>query len=189
MTASRIEVAVAALERGELVGVPTDTVYGVAADPWNEAAVARLFILKGRPEDKPVALLAASSDQVDEIADLGAAHHLAARHWPGALTLVLRPVVVIPDWIGTTSVRSVGVRVPDHDELRTLLAATGPLAVTSANRSGEPDTLDDIEAKAVFGDEIAKYMPGRCPGGVASTVVDATGPELVVLRQGPVSAG
>jgi L-threonylcarbamoyladenylate synthase len=180
------EIAAAAISRGEVVGVPTDTVYGIAADPWDAEAVRRLYELKGRPDDKPVGLLAASPAQVAEVADLTPVRDLAERHWPGALTLVLRPIVVIPDWIGSSSVRTVGVRVPDHDDLRELLAMTGPLAVTSANRSGEPETLDETEARSVFGDEIAVYVPGRCPGGVASTVVDATAVEPTVLRQGPV---
>lgn len=170
---------------GRVIGVPTDTVYGLAADPWDETAVGMLFTLKGRPDDKPVGLLAASVDQASDIVDLAAARRLADLHWPGALTLVVRPVVVIPDWIGTSSVRTVGIRVPDHDDLRALLARTGPLAVTSANRSGQPETLDDVQARAVFGTEVPLYVPGRCPGGQASTVVDATQGPLEVLRQGP----
>lgn len=186
MSSDEIAAAAAAVARGEVVGVPTDTVYGIAADPWNENAVATLFELKGRPDDKPVGLLAASASQAAEIADIGPARALTERYWPGALTLVLRPVVVIPDWIGSASVRAVGVRVPDHDGLRRLLGMTGPLAVTSANRSGESETLDEVGARAVFGDRVAVFVPGRCPGGVASTVVDATGPDLVVLRAGPI---
>lgn len=179
--------AAALIGDGEVVGVPTDTVYGVAADPWSETAVARLFSIKGRPDNKPVGLLAASVDQVEEIADLRHVREAAARHWPGPLTLVLTPTVVIPDWIGSANLRTVGVRVPDHDELRHLLEETGPLAVTSANRSGEPEARDDEEARSALGDVVSLYVPGRCPGGVASTVADATGPELVVLRTGPVA--
>ena len=186
MSRDWLAAVVTTISTGGVVGVPTDTVYGIAVDPWNEGAVAAMFELKGRPDDRPVGLLAAARNQVEEIADLGAAANLADAHWPGALTLVVRSVVVIPDWIGNASVRSIGVRVPDHDDLRALLTETGPLAVTSANRSGEAETLDDNAARAVFGDRVAFYVPGRCPGGVASTVVDATGSSAVVLRRGPV---
>lgn len=178
--------AVAAVQAGEVIGVPTDTVYGIGADPRNEVAVSELFRLKGRPEHKPVGLLAASVDQVREVADLGAGEELAQRHWPGALTLVVAPRVVLSDWVGTAAVRTVGLRVPDHTGLRDLLSRTGPLAVTSANRSGGDEALDDDAAKAVFGDEISIYVPGRSPGGTASTVVDVTGGAAVVLRRGPV---
>lgn len=177
--------AAAAIALGEVVGVPTDTVYGLAVDPWNEEAIERLYDLKGRPEHKPIGLLVASVGQAEEIADLGAGRRLV-EHWPGALTLVVRPRVVIPDWIGDRVVGTVGIRVPDHDELRELLEETGPLAVTSANRSGEADLLDDSAARAIFGDRVRVYLPGRCEGGVASTVIDATRGEVRVLRAGPV---
>lgn len=177
--------AVDAIRSGAVIGVPTDTVYGVAADPRHERAVGELYRVKGRPEHKPIGLLAASIAQVEELADLGAGARLARRHWPGALTLVVVPRVLLPDWVGTTAVRTVGIRVPDHDGLRLLLEETGPLAVTSANRSGGEEVHDDIEARAIFGDEISVYVPGRSPGGVASTVVDVTGGAPVVLREGP----
>lgn len=189
MTGAVIQQAAEAIEQGRVVGVPTDTVYGVGADPWNEDAVESLYHLKGRPEHKPIGLLAASVDQVAEIADLGPGETLARAHWPGALTLVVAPRVVIPDWVGSAVMRTVGIRVPDHDLLRSLLERTGPLAVTSANRSGEPEALDDRAARALFGDEVAVYLPGRCPGGTASTVVDVTGGSLVVLREGPIELG
>jgi L-threonylcarbamoyladenylate synthase len=181
--------AVEQLAAGHVVGVPTDTVYGLAVDPWNEEAVALLYELKGRPAGKPVGLLAASVEQVEEIADLGVGADLARSHWPGALTLVVRPRVVIPDWVGDKALGTVGVRVPDHDLLRGLLAATGPLAVTSANRSGEADLVDDTSARAVFGVQVAAYLPGKSPGGTASTVVDVSGRKLRVLRQGPIIVG
>lgn len=186
MAVDVLKKAIAALAAGEVVGVPTDTVYGVAVDPWNEKAVARLFDLKGRPRHKPIGLLAANVAQVEEVADLGSALALAHRHWPGALTLVVRTRVVIPDWVGNSALGTVGVRVPDHEMLCRLLAETGPLAVTSANRAGGAETHDDVSARGVFGDEISVYLPGACPGGVASTVVDATGARLRVLRPGPV---
>lgn len=168
--------------------MPTDTVYGLAVDPHNESAVQRLFELKGRPADKPISLLVASVAEAAQAIEISvAASELAAQHWPGALTLVGVPRSVFPDWIGDPVTRTVGVRVPDHDELRSILAETGPLAVTSANLSNQADTLDHVAAKAIFGDEVTLYVEGHCRGGTASTVVDVTGPEMRTLRQGPIT--
>jgi tRNA threonylcarbamoyl adenosine modification protein (Sua5/YciO/YrdC/YwlC family) len=96
------------------------------------------------------------------------------------------PKVILADWVGDAQRRTVGLRVPDHPVALELLAAVGPLAVTSANMSGEAESLSDEEARVVFGDRVAVYIEGRSPGGEASTVVDVTGSEVVVLRRGPV---
>ncbi|HEY4606914.1 MAG TPA: L-threonylcarbamoyladenylate synthase [Acidimicrobiia bacterium] len=182
-----LESAVNAIHGGEVVGVPTDTVYGIAADPLNETAISKLFELKGRPEHKPIGLLVASLDQAGQIGEIaGAAVVLAEEHWPGALTLVVVPKVVLADWVGDAQSVTVGLRVPDHPVALELLSRTGPLAVTSANVSGGPETMSDREARAVFGDRVAVYLTGTSPGGDASTVVDATSDRLVLLRQGPV---
>lgn len=179
--------AVAAVRAGEVVGLPTDTVYGVGVDPLNDGAVERLFQLKGRPEHKPVGLLVGTVNQAMEVGEIDeVAATLADRYWPGALTLVVTPKVVLAGWVGDQQLRTVGVRVPDHPVALELLAQTGPLAVTSANRSGGEETMSDDEARAIFGDEVAVYLEGTSPGGEASTVVDATGAELAVLREGPV---
>lgn len=182
-----IEEAVAAIRAGEVIGLPTDTVYGIGVDPLNAGAVERLFQLKGRPEHKPIGLLVASIDQAKQIGELGeVATALADRYWPGPLTLVVTPKVVLADWIGDKQLRTVGIRVPDHSLARRLLAQTGPLAVTSANESGGEEARSDREARAIFGDEVAVYLEGTSPGGEASTVVDVSGAELSVLREGPV---
>jgi L-threonylcarbamoyladenylate synthase len=170
--------------------MPTDTVYGIGVDPLNEDAVARLFELKGRPEGKPVGVLVANITQALELAEIeGPAHELALRFWPGALTLVVRPRVIMADWVGDDQRRTIGVRVPDHTVALDLLRSVGPMAVTSANLSGQPDALNDREARMVFGSSVAVYLEGVSPGGEGSTVVDATGAHLVVLRQGPVTLG
>lgn len=183
-----VDRAAEAIAAGEVIGLPTDTVYGIGVDPWNEEAVGRLFELKGRPRHRPVGLLAADLDQADAIARLeGRARELAAAHWPGPLTLVVRPRVVLADWVGDAQLRTVGIRVPHHPVALELLARTGPLAVTSANRSGGPEAMDHLEAEATFGAAVAVYLEGRCPGGSASTVVDVTGPEPTVLRPGPIT--
>lgn len=182
-----IDEALAAILDGQVVGMPTDTVYGVGVDPFNLDAVERLFELKGRPEHKPVGVLVATIDQAREIGEITErAAELAERHWPGALTLIVTPKVVLSDWVGDKQRRTVGIRVPDHPVARDLLKVSGPLAVTSANRSGGQETMSNREARNVFGDEVAVYLEGRAPGGQASTVVDATGPDLAVLREGPV---
>ena len=175
------------IRAGGVVGLPTDTVYGLAVDPRNEAAVLRLFELKGRPADRPIALLAANAETAATIVQITPeARRMAQRWWPGALTLVLEPTEPLPAWVGHLDTRSVGVRVPDHAELRALLAETGPLAVTSANLSGTDPALGQRGAEAVFGAEVDLYLPGRCPGGSASTVVDCTTDPPVVLRPGPI---
>lgn len=182
-----IDEAVAAIRAGQVVGIPTDTVYGIGADPFDLDAVALLFELKGRPQHKPVGVLVATVAQAAEIGhitDLTAG--LASEHWPGALTLIVRPKVVLADWVGDEQRQTIGIRVPDHDLARELLQLSGPLAVTSANESGGREAMNDGEARQVFGDRVAVYLEGEAPGGEASTVVDATGPTLTVIRQGPV---
>ncbi|MFO7299647.1 MAG: L-threonylcarbamoyladenylate synthase [Actinomycetes bacterium] len=178
--------AVEVVRAGGVVGLPTDTVYGIGVDPLQEEAVARLFELKGRPPARPIGILVASLETARELGEIdGYALELARAHWPGALTLVVHARVILPDWVGDRNARTVGIRVPAHPVALELLEAAGPMSVTSANLSGRPDTMDDTEARAVFGDRV-HYVPGSCPGGRPSTVVDATGPRPVVLRRGPV---
>ena len=180
------ETATEILQSGGVVGLPTDTVYGIAAHPDQPSAIERLFELKGRAEDKPIAMLVASVEQAAELVALDVrAWGLGAAHWPGALTLVARAARPLPKWIGSGG-RTVGVRVPDLDVTLDILEAVGPLAVTSANLAGEEPALSDEEARRVFGDRVDHYVPGVCPGSVASTVIDATGTRLTVLRQGPI---
>ena len=182
-----IEAAVAAIRDGYVVGFPTDTVYGLGVDPLNNAAVDSLFEIKGRPEHKPLGVLVASIDQAGLLGEIeGDAYRLATQHWPGALTLIVTPLVILADWVGDAQRLTIGVRVPDHPLARRLLEETGPLAVTSANVSGGREAVNDEEARDVFGDRVAEYLPGVSPGGEASTVVDASGARLSILRAGPV---
>jgi len=182
-----IEAAVEAIRDGQVVGLPTDTVYGIGVNPFDLDAIARLFELKGRPEHKPVGVLAATFEQARELGDIaGEAKALAEKHWPGALTLIVTPSVVMADWVGDQQRRTIGIRVPDHAVARALLEQSGPLAVTSANQSGGKEAMDDSEARDIFGRRVAVYVAGTAPGGAASTVVDATGTDLTVLRKGPI---
>ena len=183
-----IDAAVVAIGDELIVGMPTDTVYGIGADPFSEDAVRALFLAKDRPDVMPIPILAADPEQAADIGVLEpSAATAAAVHWPGALTLVVPRVPGLPEWIGHPTSASVGIRVPDHPVALELLAVTGPLAVTSANRSGFPPAVDDMTARAALGDLVAVYLEGSAGGGEASTVVDLTGIEPRVLRSGPVA--
>ena len=182
-----IHLAVQALRQGEIVGLPTDTVYGLAVVPTDAAAVERLYQLKGRPRYKPLALLVASRQDAESLVELDeVGRGLADRHWPGALTLVARTVRPLPEWVGDPVRATVGVRMPDHGFAVELLEWSGPLAVTSANLSGEPPATDHLQAERTFGSAVAVYLPGVCPGGSSSTVVDVTVSPPRVLRPGPI---
>jgi tRNA threonylcarbamoyl adenosine modification protein (Sua5/YciO/YrdC/YwlC family) len=171
-----------------VVGVPTDTVYGIAADPRAEEAVATLFALKGREPGKPIGILVAGIDEAQELVDLPLyALDWADRHWPGPLTLVAGSRRPLPPGVGDRARNTVGIRVPDHPLTLALLTAFGPLAVTSANRAGGSETLDETEAAATLGTAVTLYLPGRCPGPVASTVVDVTRARPRILRRGPLT--
>ncbi len=178
--------AVELLRGGAVVALPTDTVYGIAADLRLPDAIGRLFAAKQRPPDKAVALLIADADQASVLGEVSlAARVLAQRFWPGGLTLVLpvRAGVTLPDALagGTT----VGVRVPDHPCPRALAKALGPLPTTSANRSGDADSRDARTIAADLGDAIALVLDGGpIHGGPASTVVDCTTDRPKALRVG-----
>jgi L-threonylcarbamoyladenylate synthase len=168
---------------GELVAFPTDTVYGIGSRTGDPAALLRIFAAKRRPPEKAVAWLVGSAD---EIAALGfsadaRALLLAERFWPGGLTLVLP---------ATDGPETQAFRVPDHKVALALLALAGPMAVSSANRSGEPDTLDADDVAIAFADSdepSAIVDGGPVPGGVASTVLDLSGARPRILRDGAVS--
>lgn len=179
MTPLPLDRARALLADGKAVGVPTDTVYGLAT---HHSAQHELFRLKGRPADKPIPVLVGSvTDALDLAIFPPLAGHLAEAHWPGPLTLVLA------SRSGAHLEPTVGVRMPDHPTTLELLDLCGPLTVTSANRSGQPPALSDRQARTVFGEEIEVYLRGVCPGGVASTVIEILPDQPPrVLREGPV---
>ncbi len=179
-----------ALRRGELIVLPTDTVYGVAA-LLDEAALARLYAVKGRPEDRPIPVLLSDPDRIEQVCTgvPEAAHRLIQAFWPGPLTLVLPRVSDLPS--NLTAGPTVGVRVPDHDLTRAIIrAAGGALAVTSANLSDSPPALTAQDAFAQLGAAVAYYLDdGPAAGGTPSTVaaVDTSG-GLRILRQGAIAA-
>ena len=182
--------AVAALRRGGVVAFPTETFYGLAADPRSPAAVERIFSLKQRPADQPLPLIAADAEQVAEhvgtLTPLGA--RLASRGWPGALTLIIPASPRLCEDVHL-STGKVAVRVP-ADEIARLLARQAGHAITStsANVSGEapPSTPEDVVR--VFGDRVDVLIDaGPTPGGLPSTIVDATGDSPVLVRAGVVA--
>ena len=179
--------AVEALRRGEVVGVPTDTLYGLAVDPFQQNALESIFVLKSRPQTKPLPILVASIEQAIGLAVFSDhALDLVDAHWPGALTLILPRSASTPQWLGHGERRTIGLRCPDHSLALELLEAGGPLAVTSANLSGQTAALDHNEAKTLFGDSVSVYLEGSALGGMASTVLDLTESQPVVIREGPV---
>ena len=182
-----MEAALSALRRGEVVGVPTDTVYGLAVDPADPEAVRALFDLKGRGGHLPLVVLAASLAQAEPLVEMSdSRRRLLEQHWPGPLTAVLRSKVTLAPLVGDHDRGTLAVRIPDHRCLLDLLGSSGPLAVTSANRSGAPPARSSDEARAALGDGPAVYLEGNCPGGIPSTVVDLTRSPPTVLREGPV---
>jgi L-threonylcarbamoyladenylate synthase len=176
------------LRNGGLVAFPTDTVYGLASLPFKTEYVERLFAAKGRNSSRAIAVLIGCLDDLPKITPgLGeVGWQLAKRFWPGPLTLVVPKNPRLPEVLSQNA--SVGVRMPDHKIALSLLCAAGPLAVTSANRSGMENTNTAQEVKAQLDGRIHLILDGgRVPGGVPSTVVDCTGSELVVLREGPIT--
>jgi L-threonylcarbamoyladenylate synthase len=180
-----VEAGAAAVRNGEVVVMPTDTVYGVAALPSLEEAVRRLFRIKRRPQAKAVPILGAGIHSLRSVAQFDErAQELAQAFWPGPLTLVLRRSETFPFDLGGEDRDTVAVRVPESPVALDLLAATGPLAVTSANRSGRSPARTVSEAQAEFGSEVAVYVDGGRCGGQPSTVVSLVN-EPTVLRPGP----
>jgi tRNA threonylcarbamoyl adenosine modification protein (Sua5/YciO/YrdC/YwlC family) len=183
-----IEGAAAALGRGELVVLPTDTVYGVAADAFDPAAVASLLAAKGRGRQAPPPVLVGTVRAAAALVeDFGAAgEDLIDQFWPGGLTLVCRARQSLVWDLGDTK-GTVAVRMPLHPVTLDLLKRTGPLAVSSANRSGKPSATTAAEAEAELGESVAVYLDGGpCPGDMASTIVDLTGTVPRLLRAGVV---
>jgi L-threonylcarbamoyladenylate synthase len=181
--------AEAALRRGELVVLPTDTVYGIAAEAFDPVAVDGLLKAKGRGRDMPppvlVGTVRAAMALVMDLADTG--KDLIDEFWPGGLTLVCRSSPTLVWDLGETK-GTVAVRMPLHHVALDLLKKTGPLAVSSANVSGQPPATTADEAMAQLGDSVSVYLDaGPCPGDVPSTIVDLTGSVPRLLRRGVIS--
>ncbi len=183
-----IDEAVNAVRRGGLVVLPTDTVYGVGAEAFDAAAVAAIRTAKGRDDATPPPVLVPDVRTLDGLAtEVSAdARALAEAFWPGPLTLVLRAQPSL-QWDLGDSRGTVALRVPDHPAALALLRRTGPLAVTGAQRVGEPAPLDADAARAQLGDAVTVYLDGGPVPGGASTVVDATVVPPRLVRDGAVT--
>jgi L-threonylcarbamoyladenylate synthase len=178
-----------ALRMGDLVVVPTDTVYGVAADPFAVGATAKIFALKNRPRTLPLPVLISRPRQAWALCDSvppGAAE-LAAAFWPGALTIVM-PQTPDLDWDLGENDGTIALRMPDHADTLELIERTGPLAVTSANVSGEPTPPDVEQIRARLGEDVAIYLDGgSAKGAEGSTIVDLARRRPAIVREGPIA--
>jgi L-threonylcarbamoyladenylate synthase len=184
-TPASIDEAVELLREGSLVAIPTDTVYGLAARLDEDAPIQRLFAAKDRPASLPVAALCASTEDARALAASwpASATTLAARYWPGPLTLVVDAAPELVTRLGSR--RGVGLRVPSDTLCRALLVRTGPLAVTSANPHGAAPVTTADGVLAIL-DGVAAVLDGGTRDGAVSTVVDLTGPSPVVVREGAI---
>lgn len=184
-----LDEAVLAIRRGGVIAIPTDTLYGLAVDPFLSEAVERVFAVKGRPTDQGLLLIAADLEQVT--AFFGAlprlAERLASRFWPGPLTLLLGAPPTLPRAL-RGGAASVGVRVPAHPVARRLCRVCGcPLTATSANLSGAVPSANPDEVARTLGDRIDVLVDaGMTPGGPPSTIVDARGSAPVLVRKGAI---
>lgn len=178
------------LRAGGVIGFPTDTAYGLGADPFNESAVRRIFEIKGRPEAKPILLIASSLEMAGRVAHLSdTALALAERFWPGPLTIIVPARDTVPSLVTGRS-GTIGVRLPDADFARRLMDAWGqPITATSANRSGMPSTVTAAEVREQLGDSIDMLIDGgELPDRGGSTLLDLTVTPARILREGPIRA-
>ena len=172
---------------GEIVAFPTDTVYGIGASAFNVNAIQKLFSVKGRDENKAIAILLADAGQLPQVCVNipNYAERLASAFWPGALTLVLPRHPSVPDIL--SPLPTIGVRIPDHPFAQVLIRSCGPLAVTSANISGQPSATNAAEVLQQLDGLLPLVIDGgEARVGIASTVVDCTGLTFKILRPGAI---
>ena len=184
-----IEAASMAIRQGQLIVLPTDTVYGIAADAFSADSVQALLTAKGRGRDMPPPVLVSAATTLDALA-IGVpdyARTLVEAFWPGPLTIVCRQQTSLQWDLGDTR-GTVAIRMPDDEVALAILERTGPLAVSSANLSGRPAAVDADEAEEMLGDRVEVIVDaGRTTGSDASTIVDCTGTQGRILRAGALS--
>jgi L-threonylcarbamoyladenylate synthase len=183
-----LEKALSVLQAGGLVAFPTDTVYGLGTFVHNTAGIQELYAVKERSPDKAIAVLVSSLAQLTQITTAMSemARKFAAAFWPGPLTLILPRHPSLPEILSPYP--TIGVRMPDHPLALSLIDKAGPMAVTSANISGETSASTAQEVYVQLQGRIALILDGgRTPGGLPSTVVDCRGDEPAILRQGPIT--
>ncbi|MBI3405275.1 MAG: threonylcarbamoyl-AMP synthase [Acidobacteria bacterium] len=185
-----IQYAASMISRGQVVGIPTDTYYGLAADPFNLAAVEQVYRLKGRPEQKALPVLVGSTDQAAALArDVPDAFlKLAHKFWPGALTMVVFATERIPLKV-TGNTGRIAIRWPASKVACSLIEAAGiPVTGTSANLSGMPACSNAIQLVKQIGNRVPLILDGGETGAtLASTIVDLRGEEWRILREGTIS--
>lgn len=185
---SALETALQVMEEGGIIAFPTDTVYGLACPAFSRKGIEKLYQIKGRETTKAIPILIGSLDQLSMIAPAlpEAALNLADHFWPGALTLVIPRSPDLPDVISAQP--TIAVRMPDHPFTLTLIKQSGPLATTSANRSGQANPLSAEDVMAQLGGLIDLVLDGGVvTGGVPSTIVDCTTTKVSIIRQGAIS--
>jgi L-threonylcarbamoyladenylate synthase len=173
------------LDAGKLIVYPTDTVYGLGCDPFEGPAVERVFDVKRRPAEQPIALALTTSDQIPKYAHVTRiAQGIIAKHLPGPVTLLLRATKDAPLPL-VSSTGLLGIRVPDHSVAIAIAKAFGPITTTSANLHGGPSPVTCEDARAQLGEAVDLYIDcGPTPLGKESTIVDASGDSLKVIREG-----
>jgi len=182
------EQSASVIKAGGVIAFPTDTVYGIGVSAFNRKAIEKIFDVKGRPHLKAIPILVSDIVDLDQITPPlpSSIQRIIENFWPGALTLILPLLPELPDNLSPTP--TIGLRLPDHDQVRNLLRKTGPLAATSANLSGEENALSADEVLEQLDGRIDLILDGGpAPGGQASTVLNCIGENLEVLREGPVS--
>ena len=185
MQEDNIQKAIACIKNEEVVGIPTETVYGIGVDPHSQAAVDKIFNLKERDENKPLSILVHSFQDLIKLKIISKVPEIVELYWPGPLTIIVESELNFADGVGTKNPNSIGVRVPDNELALELLKKTGPLAVTSANISGQEDITNEKDAESVFGNKIGHYLQGSALHGSGSTIVDFRDEEFKVIREGP----
>ena len=186
--ANEIQTALEILESGGIVAFPTDTVYGLGALAFNNTAIESIYTAKDRPIEKAIPILIGDLSDLDQVADdiPNMALHFASRFWPGPLTCIVPKKQTLP--LAVSATNTVAVRIPDHHDARALLRAAGPMAVTSANISGQSSPSTAQEVYDQLNDRIPLILDGgKTKGGTPSTLVDCTGDKPVILREGPIS--
>lgn len=185
--ASEIRRALSSLQAGGIVAFPTDTVYGVGSLAFDNTAIESIYTAKDRPIEKAIPILIGDLSDLEKVGmnipDM--ALRFAARFWPGPLTCVVPKQPTLPLAVSATS--TVAVRIPNHPDALALLRAAGPMAVTSANISGQPSPTTAQDVYAQLNGRIPLILDGgTTPGGIPSTLVDCTGEQPIILREGPI---
>jgi L-threonylcarbamoyladenylate synthase len=183
-----ITAAIAAAKRGDLVVLPTDTVYGLGTDAFSQKGPQKLLAAKSRDRNMPIPVLVGHVKALDGLAQRvdGVTKALAEAFWPGALTIVVKAQPTLRWDLGETN-QTVALRMPLNPIAIELLNAVGPMAVSSANKTGQPAATNVEEAIAQLGEEVTIYLDGgQTPGNIASTIVDVSSGEIKLLRQGAI---